>query len=80
MGAWTSVFGRADSWISLWQNIYYRKAGSHQKKRKRKMKYQDQALNLTVDQRKTLNAKALYLVSSKKAASSEITPEEIYNA
>lgn len=44
------------------------------------MKYQDQALNLTVDQRKTLNAKALYLVSSKKAASSEITPEEIYNA
>ena len=44
------------------------------------MKYQDQALNLTVDQRKTLNAKALYLVSSKKAAGSEITPEEIYNA
>ena len=44
------------------------------------MKYQDQALNLTVDQRKTLNAKALYLVNSKKNAEAEITPEEIYNA
>ena len=44
------------------------------------MKYKEQALTLTAEQRKMLNAKAVYLAENGLEAWPDITPEEIYNA
>lgn len=44
------------------------------------MKYQNQSLSLTREQRKELNEKVLYLIDSGTVSSTGITSEDIYNA
>ena len=44
------------------------------------MKYQPQVLHLTLEQRRMLNEKVLYLIDSGTAAQYNITSEDIYNA
>ena len=44
------------------------------------MKYAQQEMNLTREQRKTLNEKVLYLIDSNSVEQAGITSEDIYNA
>ena len=44
------------------------------------MKYAQQELELTREQRKTLNEKVIYLIDSGRAEQAGITEEDIYNA
>ena len=43
------------------------------------MKYAQQELELTREQRKTLNEKVIYLIDSGRAEQAGITEEDIYN-
>ena len=44
------------------------------------MKYAQQEMDLTREQRKALNEKVLYLIDSNSAEQAGITSEDIYNA
>ena len=44
------------------------------------MKYTQQDITLSQEQRKALNEKVIYLIDSDSAAESGITKEDIYNA
>ena len=46
----------------------------------KRMKYTQQEMNLTREQRKDLNEKVLYLIDSGSAEETGITSEDIYNA